>query len=323
MTRQSARGHICIRRKAKDGDPGKTGNPGLTIRTTAWETGKEYRNDTALDVSSVRYLDIVLDKPITVGVANINAYLCLKTHTSSASIPLGHTTYWQKMNSFAPIVTAMVLTELLKAQYIDVNDLAANSAFIEKLVATALFTTRLTTSEAFIKKLVASSGFIEELTVNNAFLENLKVKHLDAADGVFSGMMRLPFTQITSSLYTITNESPSAILIPESSRFSGNPYNGTTAIPKIVDLGSSWDVDGAILYICAPRSFFKATVGTVTIRKNSNGGLIYYGTDDHIGGPWTLKSAESIVFSNQAFISLIYISGNWYVQTIMGEHTID
>ena len=71
MTRQSARGHICIRRKAKDGEPGKTGNPGLTIRTTAWETGKEYRNDLTLDVTSVRYLDICLDKNVTVGVSNI------------------------------------------------------------------------------------------------------------------------------------------------------------------------------------------------------------------------------------------------------------
>jgi hypothetical protein len=179
MTRQSARGHICIRRKAKDGDPGKTGNPGLTIRTTAWETGKEYRNDTALDVSSVRYLDIVLDKPITVGVSNIKAYLCLKTHTSSASIPLGHTTYWQKMNSLAPIVTALILTQLLKAEHIDVNDLAANEAFIKKLVATALFTTQLTASEAFIEKLVASEFFID----------NLYVKHLEAADGTFKGVV--------------------------------------------------------------------------------------------------------------------------------------
>ena len=189
MGRQSARGHICIRRKAKDGDPGKTGNPGLTIRTTAWETGKEYRNDTTLDVSSVRYLDIVLDKPITVGVSNINAYLCLKTHTSSASIPLGHTTYWQKMNSLAPIVTALVLTQLLKAEHIDVNDLAANEAFIKKLVATALFTTQLTASEAFIEKLVASEFFIDELTADTAFLDNLYVKHLSAADGTFKGVV--------------------------------------------------------------------------------------------------------------------------------------
>ena len=142
MTRQSARGHICIRRKAKDGEPGKTGNPGLTIRTTAWETGKEYRNDLTLDVTSVRYLDICLDKNVTVGVSNINAYVCIKTHTSSANIPLGHTTYWQRMNSLAPIVTALILTQLLKAEHIDVDDLAANQAFIRKLVATALFTTQ-------------------------------------------------------------------------------------------------------------------------------------------------------------------------------------
>lgn len=189
MTRQSARGHICIRRKAKEGEPGKTGNPGLTIRTTAWETGKEYRNDLTLDVTSVRYLDICLDKNVTVGVSNINAYVCIKTHTSSANIPLGHTTYWQRMNSLAPIVTALILTQLLKAEHIDVDDLAANQAFITKLVATALFTTQLTASEAFITKLVASEFFIEELSADNAFLDNLYVKHLSAADGTFKGVV--------------------------------------------------------------------------------------------------------------------------------------
>lgn len=191
MTRQSARGHICIRRKAKDGEPGKTGNPGLTIRTTAWETGKEYRNDLTLDVTSVRYLDICLDKNVTVGVSNINAYVCIKTHTSSANIPLGHTTYWQRMNSLAPIVTALILTQLLKAEHIDVDDLAANQAFITKLVATALFTTQLTASEAFITKLVASEFFIETLSADNAFLNDLYVKHLNAADGSFKGTVTI------------------------------------------------------------------------------------------------------------------------------------
>lgn len=191
MTRQSARGHICIRRKAKDGEPGKTGNPGLTIRTTAWETGKEYRNDLTLDVTSVRYLDICLDKNVTVGVSNINAYVCIKTHTSSADIPLGHTTYWQRMNSLAPIVTALILTQLLKAEHIDVDDLAANQAFIRKLVATALFTTQLTASEAFITKLVASEFFIETLSADNAFLNDLYVKHLNAADGSFKGTVTI------------------------------------------------------------------------------------------------------------------------------------
>lgn len=191
MTRQSARGHICIRRKAKDGEPGKTGNPGLTIRTTAWETGKEYRNDLTLDVTSVRYLDICLDKNVTVGVSNINAYVCIKTHTSSANIPLGHTTYWQRMNSLAPIVTALILTQLLKAEHIDVDDLAANQAFIRKLVATALFTTQLTASEAFITKLVASEFFIETLSADNAFLNDLYVKHLNAADGSFKGTVTI------------------------------------------------------------------------------------------------------------------------------------
>ena len=96
-----AQGHILIRRKAKNGidgtngEPGKNGLQGCILRQSEWAKGIEYRNDEAL-TSGTRYLDIAI---VTTGANTFNAYKCLKTHTSSDSIPVTNTTYWQKFNS--------------------------------------------------------------------------------------------------------------------------------------------------------------------------------------------------------------------------------
>ena len=89
-----AQGHILIRRKAKNGidgtngEPGKNGLQGCILRQSEWAKGIEYRNDEAL-TSGTRYLDIVI---VTTGANTFNAYKCLKTHTSSDSIPVTNTT---------------------------------------------------------------------------------------------------------------------------------------------------------------------------------------------------------------------------------------
>ena len=147
----SYRGHICVRRKAKDGTDGAAGKPGLSIRTTVWQTGKEYRNDTTLDTTDIRYLDICADKSINIGASGVNFYVCKKTHTSSSSIPLTNTTYWTPMNSLGPLVTPLILASAIKADYLDVADLAANTAFLNALY----------------------------------------VKHLTAADGTFKGEVKI------------------------------------------------------------------------------------------------------------------------------------
>ena len=152
----SVRGHICIRRKAKDGDPGEAGK---SIRTTVWETGKQYyAGDTQVD--GVYPLDIVADKAISIGVSGVNFYMCRTSNTSAASIPLSNTAYWTKLNNLKPVVTYMILAELIKADYIDVQDLATN----------------------------------------NAFINNLYVKHLSGADGDFSGTVTAQQGEIAGTL---------------------------------------------------------------------------------------------------------------------------
>lgn len=168
------RGHICIRRQAKDG---ATGAAGRSIRNTVWETGRQYcAGDTLVD--GVYPLDIVSDKAMAIGTSGVNFYMCIKTHTSSSGIPLSDTTYWTRMNSLRPIVTYLILAEAIKANYIDVADLVANSALISNLLANSTFTEELGATSAFINSLVANSAFVENLAAANAFLDNLIVKKL-------------------------------------------------------------------------------------------------------------------------------------------------
>lgn len=125
----SLRGHINIRRKAKDGTPGAAGK---SVRNTVWATGKQYyAGDTQVD--GVYPLDIVSDKAMAIGTSGVNFYMCIRSHTSSSGILLTNTSYWSKLNNLKPVVTYLILAEAIKAAFIDVADLAADNAFINNL----------------------------------------------------------------------------------------------------------------------------------------------------------------------------------------------
>lgn len=120
-----AQGHILIRRKAKNGidgtngEPGKNGLQGCILRQSEWAKGIEYRNDEAL-TSGTRYLDIAI---VTTGANTFNAYKCLKTHTSSDSIPVTNTTYWQKFNSLVPVYTPLIMAQNAILRFMQGNQL--------------------------------------------------------------------------------------------------------------------------------------------------------------------------------------------------------
>ena len=143
----SVRGHICIRRKAKDGEPGAAGK---SIRTTVWEVGKQvYAGDTQVD--GIYPLDIVSDKAMSIGVSGVNFYMCKTSHTTSANSPLTNTAYWTKLNNLKPVVTYLILAELIKANFIDVADLVANTAFINALTASSAFIQNLIVNKLRVK----------------------------------------------------------------------------------------------------------------------------------------------------------------------------
>lgn len=67
---------------------------------------------------------------------NDNAVVNIVSVTPAPSpIPLAVGEYWTQMNSMAPILTALVLADRIKANAIDVESLAVNKAFINSLVA--------------------------------------------------------------------------------------------------------------------------------------------------------------------------------------------
>ena len=57
---------------------------------------------------------------------------------SPTPIPLAVGEYWAQINSMAPILSALVIADRIKANFIDVENLAANSAFIDSLTVNRL-----------------------------------------------------------------------------------------------------------------------------------------------------------------------------------------
>lgn len=196
-----AQGHMTVRRKPKDGVNGNPGETGATVRVSAWQSGKSYTNGSSFE-NGTKYLDICTNKSMAlITDADFKAYQCIKSHTSSSSIPLGTDGYWNSLNSFKPIVTAVILTEAIKANFIDVEDLAADSAFIAGLIANEAFIQDLVANEAFIETLtaneavvssfVASDAFIENLSTIEATVQNLTVALLDTAPSRSGNKIRI------------------------------------------------------------------------------------------------------------------------------------
>lgn len=110
--------------RARKGD---TGNGGITYRISVWESGKVYRNDSSLNTDGERVIDIAVNKAMSmIGDSTFIARKCKVTHTSNSStIPLTNNTYWEDLNQFQPIVTPVVLAQVISADFIDVANLVA------------------------------------------------------------------------------------------------------------------------------------------------------------------------------------------------------
>ena len=125
---------------------GTFGVDGLSYRYSKWVEGVEYRNDNNpyyRDSNGQGIIDVVYTEAITIYDPNTTAtpppgYICRKTHNSSEDIQLAVGEYWMQMNAQMPILSALVLADRIKANYIDVENLAANSAFIDNLTVNRL-----------------------------------------------------------------------------------------------------------------------------------------------------------------------------------------
>ena len=288
----SVRGHICIRRKAKDGEPGAAGK---SIRTTVWEAGKQYyAGDTQVD--GVYPLDIVSDKAMSIGVSGVNFYMCRTSHTSSANIPLTNTAYWTKLNNLKPVVTYLILAELIKANYIDVQDLAASNAFIQTLIA------------------------------QSAFIDNLEVKHLNSADGIFYGMLQFPFADMIGGTihqyddgdnyhYQLAPDRATSLHLKATDRYTGTPYSSG---PKYIHLHLPSNVpDGVVVNLISDAYNYKNVVRPFYLH-----GDIFYETNDEAYWGQSINMASMITYNDIFFIRLMTFAGKWYVIQTLGRADI-
>ena len=98
---------------------GAQGIDGCILRVSEWAEGVEFHNDEAL-TTGTRYLDIAV---VTTGANTFNAYKCKQTHTSSSSIPVTNTTYWQPFNNLLPIYTPLIMAQYATLRFTQTNQL--------------------------------------------------------------------------------------------------------------------------------------------------------------------------------------------------------
>lgn len=111
---------------------------------------------------------------------NWNMYICKQTHTSSDDEnPLVVGANWSKTNNQKPIATSLILAQQILADYIDVESLVANSAFITKLNTKDLKAKEITTENS-------GSGFLQMIgNVLNMFDKD-NGEHLKVHGGTLS-----------------------------------------------------------------------------------------------------------------------------------------
>lgn len=98
---------------------GPKGLDGCIQRLSEWVEGIEFRNDEGM-TTGTRYLDVAI---VTKVDGTFDAYKCIKTHTSSASITVTNTNYWQKFNSLQPVYTPMILSQYAMIRFSQTNQL--------------------------------------------------------------------------------------------------------------------------------------------------------------------------------------------------------
>lgn len=133
-------------------DDGAKGDRGARMRQTNWAEGKQYLSGADGEL----WYDVVLYKDML--------YLCLKSHTSSSAnnpqtsvaSQLG---YWEKAVDWIFVATKLLLSEKIRSEYIDVDDLVVKH--VEAKDAAGNVTCRINgkTGEVYVKgKIIATSG---------------------------------------------------------------------------------------------------------------------------------------------------------------------
>lgn len=106
-----------------NGKKGDTGIQGCSTRESEWVVGREYHNDSDLDSSQVRFVDIALVRNDNLDTG-WEAYICKKTHVSSSTITYKNTDYWEQTSeNVASIFLSFLLAKNAKITFLQSNEL--------------------------------------------------------------------------------------------------------------------------------------------------------------------------------------------------------
>lgn len=122
-TTETPKAVICVH-----GVNGADGLNGCAIRESEWAGGVDYRNDEGLETTGVRYLDVVLVRNDATETG-WDAYQCLRTHTSSASLTYTNTEYWSKFSAnMGAIFTSLIIAKNAKIRLLQGNQITVEKA---------------------------------------------------------------------------------------------------------------------------------------------------------------------------------------------------
>lgn len=114
---------------ARQGQTGLQGIQGCIYRVTQWAAGFDYHNDSAQTGNGIRYIDVVLI-PNPALATKAYAYICKEGHTSTAenapgvnADTSGNNTWWEMLNSMAPIYTPFLLADGARISLLQSNQI--------------------------------------------------------------------------------------------------------------------------------------------------------------------------------------------------------
>lgn len=153
------------------------------------------------------------------------------------------------------------------------------------------------------------------LLANNAFINNLRVKHLNGADGIFTGSLRMPFVNInnitTSSngWQRITAATNEYAIKPESPLAAQNIFGLEPGIVvQRIILPTDSEYNGFLLSLLIPPTSVKTETKKIIIRS-TQGDMYAPELYDLYG----MKGFYEISTYRGGFIQLSNVGGTWYV----------
>ena len=295
--------------------PGNTdmqGMDGCAVRTSEWAEGVEYRNDEGLATEGVRYLDVAMVRN-DAAETGWDAYECLKTHTSSASLTYTNAEYWRK---FGANVGA-IFTSLIIAKNAKIRFLQGNSITVEKEDGTV---TAGMQGSAEGKKTRFWAG---STVPDDAPFRVDEYGKMTATDAEVNGIIHSRLTY--SSVKRLTMPSEDYTIDP-----SVEPFNTLFIITSrnlFVTLPNADEYEGLELNIYQ-SVVTRAAMGTVVIKTAASPQEIYYSASTALINGVIVQTvnteanhAESLVLTPNIVVRLLAVDGNWYmlVGALTGE----